>query len=337
MILVGYELNSKAYRLWNPATWSIKISANVCFEESVFLNKPVTPSPPGPSNPAPPAASSSKGKTPETIAISIVDLLGDEDPLLPLRSPSPDPPPPPREPSPPRDDENRSPPRSDTPRPSDPNPDQPPSSTSPTPPPTSPDQSTSEVPDPTSATSVPSEPSTSRRKGTRIRKKTKRFTSGQSELGTLLTSEGDEFDDSKLDPDELFLNHVQLYSEGAAHGEPLSYQEAKKNPDSDKWMAATQEEFDSLVQMGVWEAIPRPKDRKVIGCKWVYKLKLNGDGSIARYKARLVAKGYTQIGGLDYTETHAPVTRLETMRLLTLGADPHLPSGYIENKLRTIE
>ena len=87
------------------------------------------------------------------------------------------------------------------------------------PPPTSPDQSTSEVPDPTSATSVPSEPSTSRRKGTRIRKKTKRFTSGQSELGTLLTSEGDEFDDPKLDPDELFLNHVQLYSEGAAHGE----------------------------------------------------------------------------------------------------------------------
>ena len=131
--------------------------------------------------------SSSKGKTPETIAISIVDLLGDEDPLLPSRSPSPDPPPPPRKPSPPRDDENRSPPRSDTPRPSDPNPDQPPSSTSPTPPPTSPDQSTSKVPDPTSATSVPSEPSTSRRKGTHIRKKTKRFTSGQSELGALLT------------------------------------------------------------------------------------------------------------------------------------------------------
>ena len=77
----------------------------------------------------------------------------------------------------------------------------------------------------------------------------------------MLTSEGDEFDDPKLDPDELFLNHVQLYSEGAAHGEPLSYQEAKKSPDSDKWMAATQEEFDSLVQMGVWEAVPRPKDR----------------------------------------------------------------------------
>ena len=60
----------------------------------------------------------------------------------------------------------------------------------------------------------------------------------------------------------------------------------------------------------------RPRDRKVIGVKWVYRTKLNADGSINKNKARLVVKCYNQIFGVDYSDTFAPVARLETIKLL---------------------
>jgi len=52
-----------------------------------------------------------------------------------------------------------------------------------------------------------------------------------------------------------------------------------------------------------------------IGCKWVYRRKINPDGT-TRYKAHLVIKGYEQIEGIDYDETYAPVSKLVTFRLL---------------------
>lgn len=48
----------------------------------------------------------------------------------------------------------------------------------------------------------------------------------------------------------------------------------------------------------------------------MYKLKKNTEGDIVKYKARLVAKGYVQKQGVDFEEVFAPVTRLETVRLL---------------------
>ena len=65
-----------------------------------------------------------------------------------------------------------------------------------------------------------------------------------------------------------------------------------------------------------WELVERPEHRKVIGVKWVFRTKLNADGSINKHKARLVVKGYAQIFGVDFFDTFASVARQDTIRML---------------------
>ena len=73
----------------------------------------------------------------------------------------------------------------------------------------------------------------------------------------------------------------------------------------------------SLEENHTWDLTERPKNQKVIGCKWLYKLKLGIPGvEEPRYKSRLVAKGFAQIEGIDYNEVLAPVVKHISIRIL---------------------
>ena len=77
--------------------------------------------------------------------------------------------------------------------------------------------------------------------------------------------------------------------------EPITFAKALTCPDAEKLRQAALEELAADDTNGTWTLVCRPAGSKVIGSKWVFKMKCNADGSTNRYKARLVAKGYNQL------------------------------------------
>ena len=98
-----------------------------------------------------------------------------------------------------------------------------------------------------------------------------------------------------------------------ANFEPKNIKDALAN---DSWIETMNEEIEQIEKNKTWTLVPRPKDKNVIGTKWVFKNKLNEDGKVSRNKARLVCKGYSQKEGIYYGETFAPIARLEGVRTL---------------------
>ncbi|KAG8489058.1 hypothetical protein CXB51_017051 [Gossypium anomalum] len=95
--------------------------------------------------------------------------------------------------------------------------------------------------------------------------------------------------------------------------EPSSVEEALAHP---AWRSAVQAEYDALIANSTWELCSLPPGRKAIGCKWLFKIKKNPDGTINHRKARLVAKGCSQVPGCDFTETFSPVVKPATIRVI---------------------
>jgi len=104
--------------------------------------------------------------------------------------------------------------------------------------------------------------------------------------------------DSDIDDDieDADLAYEVAYSSTSA-AEPLSYSKVLRCPDAEQWKQAA---LSAHSTNGTWELVPQPKGKKIIGSKWVFKVKRNADGSVKRYKGRLIAKGYNQRPGFDY-------------------------------------
>jgi hypothetical protein len=121
----------------------------------------------------------------------------------------------------------------------------------------------------------------------------------------------------RLTYDGFVVHHYAYMVRVIQEVEPTCFEQAVGNP---KWDNAMDEEMATLDANATWELTALSKDKKTIGCKWVYKVKHNVDGFVSRYKEKLVAKGYAQTYGIDYEETYSPVAQMTTVKAITVMA-----------------
>lgn len=95
---------------------------------------------------------------------------------------------------------------------------------------------------------------------------------------------------------------------------PLRYDDVFGRDDEGEWRKAIESELKSLEENDTWEIVSKPKDVKLLGTRWVFKIK--DDPSGVKYKARLVVRGFEQRQGIDFHDTYAPVARLPTIRMI---------------------
>jgi hypothetical protein len=134
------------------------------------------------------------------------------------------------------------------------------------------------------------------------------------------------------DPAELALSLVQFMADAEAL-EPTSLAEAKRRPDWAQWEAGILEELATLQMAGTWELAELPAGANLVGSKWVFRAKKDAAGNIVRHKARLVAQGYSQVPGVDYFDTYAPVANLSSIQTtLALAARLNLELHQIDIK-----
>lgn len=113
--------------------------------------------------------------------------------------------------------------------------------------------------------------------------------------------------------DNISPQHMHFISSITINEEPKNYKQVVQHP---HWVKTMNSELEALHQNKTWIITDLPVGKRPIGCKWVFKIKYNSDGSIERHKGRLVAKGYTQVEGIDFFDTFSPVAKLTTIRLL---------------------
>lgn len=91
--------------------------------------------------------------------------------------------------------------------------------------------------------------------------------------------------------------------------------------------------MEALRKNDTWDVVELPREKKIVGCKWVFTVKSKADCTVERYKARLVAKGFTQTHGIDYQETFAPVAKINSIRvLLSLAINANWPLYQLDVK-----
>ena len=125
------------------------------------------------------------------------------------------------------------------------------------------------------------------------------------DIGHETASGGETPEPGSPSPDPLNIGNMLIY---AFQEEPQTLKQALKTADREKWLAASKEEYNNLIEMGTWKLVSLPHDKKPIKCRWRYVIKADG-----RFKARLVAKGFAQVQGIDYEETFSPVSRYESI------------------------
>ena len=90
---------------------------------------------------------------------------------------------------------------------------------------------------------------------------------------------------------------------------PSTLEEAINCNEYREWQKAMNAEMKSLKKNDTWQIVDKPKDKKIIDVKWIYKKKNDNT-----YKARLVVRGFQQ---KEYIENvYSPVGKMQTLKIL---------------------
>jgi hypothetical protein len=152
--------------------------------------------------------------------------------------------------------------------------------------------------------------------------------------------EGEETSDVLMA--DNFVEYAMVADMSEVEGlEPRSLAEAKRGPDWLFWEKAIFEELRTLEEAGTWELVDPPSGANIVGSKWVFRVKKDAAGHVVRFKARLVAQGFSQVPGVDYFDTFAPVAKLASIwTVLAMAAELdfelhqiNIKSAYLNGEL----
>jgi len=139
-------------------------------------------------------------------------------------------------------------------------------------------------------------------------------TSTRSNRGTFSSK---KFDEESFDKPKTRMAKIAWNIDPNDEDEPATIQQAVNHPTHGKqWEKAIQDEVSSLIKNHTWDLVPRPQNRQIVSNKFAFKYKKDERAQIVRMKARLVARGFSQIYGIDYLDTYAPVVKLASIRIL---------------------
>jgi len=129
---------------------------------------------------------------------------------------------------------------------------------------------------------------------------------------------------------KLGFRQPALFTAAPLSPVPKTFRSALADPN---WRAAMEEEHDALLKNHTWDLVPRPPRTNLVTGKWIFKHKLEADGSLERYKARWVLRGFTQRPGVDFDETFSPVVKPATVRtVLSLALSRRWPIHQLDVK-----
>ena len=115
---------------------------------------------------------------------------------------------------------------------------------------------------------------------------------------------------------------------------PETFEQATSSRQSKEWWASMKKEITDLMIHKTWEPILRdkvPKKHKITKSRWVYAIKTKRDGTIERFKSRFVVCGYSQVMGVDYTQSFSATLRATSMRtLLAMAAGEKLKLEHFD-------